>query len=85
MILPTALQFGNKWGHIHMDQIQDGIHLELVLLELLVTSSNFLTPSQNLPAFNKTGFFNINNHPSHTQNYIPLVIRCKCQNLLFSH
>ena len=51
MILPTALQFGNKWGHIHMDQIQDRIHLELVLLELLVTSSNFLTPFAKLACF----------------------------------
>ena len=51
MILPTALQFGNAWGNIHMDQIQDGIHLELVLLELLVTSSNFLTLFAKLTCF----------------------------------
>ena len=51
MILPTALQFGNTWGNIPMDQIQDGIHLELVLLELLVTSSNFLTLFAKLACF----------------------------------
>ena len=51
MILPTALQFGNTWGNIPMDQIQDGIHLELVLLELLVTSSNLLTLFAKLACF----------------------------------